>query len=335
MILNKQKLKEALEIVKPGLSNKETIQQTSSFAFLGDRIVTYNDEISISHPLEGLEIEGAIPAENLYKFLGKIKKDEVELTLEGNEIIIVSGRSRAGLTIESEVKLPLQEISGDKLWQELPENFNKFMSFAMTACSRNSSEPILGCVNVSKEGFLEASDGFRIVQCHLGSEMPLKTFLMPSTSILQIVKIQPNLISEGNGWIHFKNEERTVISCRIFEGVFPAVEKHLEVKGTKIILPRTIDEILDRAMVFAKKDSALDENVEITIENRRLKIRAESESGWFEESANIQYEDEKIQFNITPFLLKDILNETQECLVGKDKLKFEGNGWKYMIALRM
>ena len=56
MKTNKTKLQTALEIVKPGLANKEIIEQSTSFAFLKGKVVTYNDEVSISHPLKGIEL---------------------------------------------------------------------------------------------------------------------------------------------------------------------------------------------------------------------------------------------------------------------------------------
>ena len=52
--VNRVELKEALERVRPGLASKDIIDQATSFAFLKDRVVTYNDEISISHPVKGL-----------------------------------------------------------------------------------------------------------------------------------------------------------------------------------------------------------------------------------------------------------------------------------------
>ena len=67
MKVNKEKLRQALEIVRPGLANKEVIEQATSFAFMDGRVVTYNDEISISHPVEGIEIEGAVKADQLYQ----------------------------------------------------------------------------------------------------------------------------------------------------------------------------------------------------------------------------------------------------------------------------
>jgi len=39
MKINKKELKEALEIVKPGLANKEMIEQSTSFAFLKGKVI--------------------------------------------------------------------------------------------------------------------------------------------------------------------------------------------------------------------------------------------------------------------------------------------------------
>ena len=52
MKINRKELLDTLSIVSPGVSNKEmAIEQATTFAFLKDRVVTYNDEISISHPI--------------------------------------------------------------------------------------------------------------------------------------------------------------------------------------------------------------------------------------------------------------------------------------------
>ncbi len=67
IVISKKKLQEALEIVKPGLSNNEIIEQTTSFAFIDGRVITYNDELSISCPVEELNVQGAVKAEELYQ----------------------------------------------------------------------------------------------------------------------------------------------------------------------------------------------------------------------------------------------------------------------------
>jgi hypothetical protein len=204
MKINRKELQTALEIVKPGLANREVIEQANSFAFMDDRLVTYNDEISISHPISGLEITGAVKADELYKFINKVKKDELEFELTDNEIVLISGRSKAGFAIQSEIKLPIKDIGNIGKWKALPDDFMSKISFVSSSAGKTMSKPILACVHVNKEGFVEASDGFRITKNMLSDTMPVKTFLIPATSVSQIIRLKPTKIAEGQGWIHFK-----------------------------------------------------------------------------------------------------------------------------------
>lgn len=336
MKINKQELVEALGIVKPGLANKEIIEQSTSFAFLGDKVITYNDEISISHPITGLDLQGAVQADNLYKFLGKIKDETLNFELKDNEILLKTGRAKAGLLLQAEIKLPLEEVSGKKQWIDLPKDFVKFMSFAMTSCSRDMSRPVLTCVHIDQSGIIEASDSYRITHCDLKEELQFNTFLLPAISAVEVVKINPTSISIGKGWVHFKAEDETIISCRIINDKFPDTTPILNVKGTRLILPQTTNEILEKAMVFAKRDHILDEMVMITIHEKKLIINAKNETSWYEEDVNMNYNGEKIVFSITPYLLKSILSETKECTISNEitKIKFEGEGWQYVTLLR-
>ena len=334
MKLNKAELQRALEIVKPGLASKEMIEQSTSFAFIAGRVVTYNDEISLSHPVSGLEIEGVIQAEELYQLLNKIKKDEIEIIIQDNEIILQIGRSKAGLTLKQEITLPLEEIGEQKAWKKLPQDFLHFMEFAMTSCGKDMSRPVLTCVHVTKEGFVESSDSLRITRCEIGEKMPFGPFLIPVSSVRTLVKLKPTKIAEGEGWVHFQTEEGSIMSCRIFEDKFPDISPFLLVEGIAIHLPKTTEDVLDRAKVFSKRDHFLDEEVEITLADNRLKIGSKSESGWFEEEINFVYTDDPITFSISPYLLKDILKETSRCVLGEDRLKFEGSGWTYISILR-
>lgn len=333
MQINKKELQQALEIVKPGLANKETFEQSNAFAFINGKVVTYNDEISVSHTVKGLDITGAIQANELYKLLSKLKTEEIEIEVTDNEIQIKAGRAKAGLTLQSEIKLPIESIGKIGKWQTLPENFNKAMQFTMGSCSRNMTQPLLTCVHVSKEG-CEATDNFRIAQYLFDTPMKAESFIIPANSVAVICKMKPTHVTNGEGWVHFKNENGSVLSCRVFENdEFPAVSQFMKVKGQKVTLPKSTIEILDRAMIFSKSDFMLDETVSIKIDNKRFEISSKSTNGWFEEKVNIDYTGQPINFMITPYLMKDILNETLNCTVSEDRIKFEGKGWGYVSML--
>jgi len=333
MKVDRKQLQDALERVKPGLANKELIEQSTSFAFVKNRVITYNDEISISHPIEGFQVTGAIQADTLYKFLSKVKKDTIDIEIADNEILFASGRAKAGIALKSEIKLPLLELK-DPDWKDLPENFNKSLKFSMGACAKMSDDTVLDCINVKAEGILEASDSLCVAQCDLKEEIKVPNFLLPATSAVEVVKLNPIQIAEGQGWIHFRTEDDTIISCRLSEGSFVSINPHIIVEGVRAVLPKTINEILDRAMVFSKRDHVLLEKIDIIIANNRCKVQATSNYGWFEEEINMVWEHDAIDFSITPYLLKDILLETQECIIGERSLKFQGDGWVYVTALK-
>lgn len=331
--MKKSELLNGLEIVKPGLSRSDVIDQATSFAFINGRVVTYNDEISVSHPVEGLEIEGAVKADVLYNFLKKVKNEEIKLEVDGEALLLTSGKSKAGISFDAEVSLPLEEISEKTKFKKLPTNFSDAVIMAAGACSSLFSEPILTCVNITGN-LVQASDGYRIMQVELSSEMPTKTFLFPAASALTALRLKPTKISEGNGWVHFKNDAGTEISCRTFEDTFPEISSRLKVKGVTITFPDNLLEVLERADVFSKRDSVLNEAVSITMDAKGVTINADSEFGWFKESIKHKHEGEEVQFMISPYLLKGILRQTKEAKLATGKLKFMGENWQYVTALK-
>ncbi len=335
MNINKKELLEALEIVKPGLSTKEIIEQSTSFAFIKGKIITYNDEISISHPVKNLKLTGAIKADEFYKLLSKLKGDEIEIDIQEAEILLKSGKAKAGITLQKEIRLPLEEVDKPEDWKALPDNFIHHLRFAMGACTSDMSRPILTCVNICSNGTLYASDSYRLVEAKCSKKMGVNDFLLPASSAVHVVKLNPTQICLGNGWVHFKTEGGTVLSCRVFEDIYPDITPHIEVKGMQVEFPKTIKDVLDRASVFAKRDHFLDEQLDITIGNNRIKVKGQSDAGWFEEECNMRYDKEPVTLMVTPYLMQDILNESHQCTVSKDKMKFQGEDWTYIALLRM
>ena len=334
MNIQKEQLKKALETVKPGLAGKEIIEQSTSFAFMGDRVVTYNDEISISHPVEGLNLTGAIRAEELYQLLSKLKREEIEVEITDTEVILTSGKMKAGLILQSEIKLPLDEIGEISKWKSLPDNFAEAVQFVASSCSSDMSRAILTCVHIVSNQ-CEASDAYQIAQFQFSSGLPSKTnLLIPASSIREVIKINPTKIATGSGWVHFQNEAGTVLSCRVFEDEFPDTGEHMEIEGTELTFPKTITEILDRASVFAKQVVSTDETITITLANNRMKIAGKSDSGWFEEEANTKFSAESTSFMITPSLFRNILNRSNSCVLGSSKVKFSGENWDFMVLLK-
>ena len=333
MDIKREQLKRALEIVKPGLANRELIEQTTSFGFLPGLIVTYNDEISISHPIP-LDITGAVKATELYALLGKIEAEDIDVTVEGKEVGMKAGRVEAGFTLQDEMRLPLEEIQGKKKWKSLPKDFTDAIDFTRFSCSKDMSKPILTAINVTKT-YAESSDNYRATRYQLQTELPCDGFLIPAKSASELLKYKPTKVTLGKGWAHFQNEEKTMFSARIYGEHYTTekLTKLLDVKGHDIKLPKTITNILDRAGVFAKRDFMVDEQVQVAIKDKTFSVYAKSMEGWVRESVNINYKGTPIEFTINPKLLQDILKHVRTCVVGTNRVKFTGDVWEHIVGL--
>jgi hypothetical protein len=340
MKIKKSSLFAALTVVKPGLASKELLEQTTSFAFVNGRVVTYNDEISISHPVEGVDFEGAVNAKELYGLLSRVDKEEIEVVLEGTELRITAGRVKAGLKLETEVKLPLKEIPEEMEEIPNPEEFNHLLSFAMRTCSVDPAQPKLSCIAIRKNGTMVGSDGHRMLYAR-GTELNVNDFLLPASSAVEIVKIDPVMISLEKGWVHFANGDGTVVSSRRIEDDYipePQLQAILKFnKIGEIEFPARVNDILGRVKLFAEGDTPLDELVEIKVAGGKITFKGKSDvtGSWMEERATIEFDGE-VDFYITPSLFTDILSKTTVAIVDKSlqRLMFSAENWDYVVMTR-
>ncbi len=333
MKISKSELVNALEIVRPGLANKEVVEQSTSFAFMDGRVVTYNDEISVSHPLPSSSLEGAVKAEELYQLLNKTKADHLQAVITGSELRLRAGKSKAGILLQQEVRLPLTELGEKGKWELCPKELKGAMEFAAFSCSSDQSKPILTCVHVSQSGTVESSNNLSITRYQLKKELPIGSFLLPAKSARQLLSHNFKEMAEGEGWVHFKTEAGTVFSCRVFDDDYPDVSPFLAVEGTVIPLPKELKEILDRAQIFSESGTGAEGWVSVRLEDGKISVRGEGEAGWYEEFAQVEYKEDPVNFSVSPSLLKLILIRNPTCILGGNCLKFQGQDWEHVIAL--
>lgn len=326
-----ENLLKALTIVKPGLGTKELIEQSTAFAFKDDRVVTYNDEISISHPVEDLNITGAIKAEELYQFLSKVTTDEIDIKIneDETELIVKAGKSKASFTLQNEIKLDLSQLEGKKKWKDLPDEFISALTFVSFCCSKDASTPALTCVHITPDR-MEATDRYRVVRYPVESSIDL---LLPAEAIPVIKSINPSKICVDKQWVHFKNADETILSCRVFSAEFPIVKQFFDIDGVDLKFPAKLTEILERAAVFAKRDYLYDEAVIITLSEKQITVQATCDSAKFEESTVMKYNGKELTFKIIPHLLRDILKEEATITLAAEKIKFQTDKWEYIAVL--
>ena len=334
MKINKTELLKALEKVKPGLASKEIVEQSTSFAFMDGRIVTYNDEISISHTIGAVGIEGAVQAKELYQFLNRAEADTIEIEQDDNEIKLSAGKAKAGVTLKQEIKLPLDELGEFTEWITLPPEFIMALDFCRFSCSKDMSAPVFTCVHVNaRKGVVESTDSCRITR-HKIKKSRIPAFLLPASSAHDLVRYGITEVAQSPGWMHFRTADKKIIfSCRIFADNFPDIGRFLEIEGQSITLPKTLLPVLDRASVFAQRDYDADEIIQVELAKNAITISANSTAGWFKEELEIKYNEAPIKFITNPKFLQDMLSKIEDCIIGEAAIKFTGPNWEHAVVL--
>ena len=310
MKINRKKLLTCLTNIKPGLANKENIEQTTSFVFKNGRAYTFNNEIAISHPVHK-KLSGAVLANELYSILSKHKEDELDIEITKNEFLIQGKRSQAGIALEAKISMPIEEIGKPSKWKPLPTNFIEAIDFSHFSAGKDLSKPEFTYLHIAGD-YIEACDAFRITRYRLKTSFPHKgSVLLPAETAKLLVKFNPVEFSVTEGWIHFATTEDTIFSCRTGTGEYPSLSMFTSNKGKEIEFPDNFIGILEKAEVFAtnafENDDADDTSVQISLQKNKMVIESTNEVGWFEETVKTNYAGPDHSFEADPaFLIKMI-----------------------------
>lgn len=331
MNVNREKLLAVLESVTSGLAKKEIVEQSNFFVFSGGRVFTYNDEVfcSVASPLE---IDGAIPSEPLIGLLKKLSASEINVEISDGVLKIKSGRGRATIKIESEIKLPVGSLETPEKWSALPEGFMDAMSVVIPCAGSDSSKFILTCVNVAPE-WLESSDNYQVCRYRLKTGIKVPT-IIKHTSLQSILGMGMDEFGETENWFHFRRKKKLVIACRRYMDKFPSdtIESILSTPaGSRVKIPKNIGAALDKCQVFITKDLG-GSFVDVRFKDGAMKVNGVGAYGDYSEICDVKYSGDPIQFRIDPNLLAEISRRDGKCSVSPKLVKVESEKFIYVTA---
>lgn len=337
MSTNRKDLLKVLQLVKPGLAAKEIIEQSTSFIFTKGQVIAYNDEISVSHPIKDLALEGAVQAKELFALLNKLTDETIELESTDTELIIKGKKSKAGIKLEIKTNIEdtLKALGTPKKWHPVPATFLEAIDFCLFSVGRDMTKAMLTCVYCGGSDII-SSDGFRITIYKLGKGK-MEPVNLPGIAAASLKNYNPTEYSETAGWIHFRTKDEVVFSCRTMAGTYPVdkIKGFAEkIEGEKAKLPEGLAEALERAGIFsAGQDikASTDDRIKITLDDGTLTVRGEGQAGWFEESNRVRYKGELLEFEVSPAHLLAILAHTDEVIIGENMLRFESGNFIHLV----
>ena len=318
-----------MSLIKPGLANNEMVEQSTHFIFEAGEIYTYNDQITISHQME-TGVEGiAIESNTFYKLLDKLKKDEVDLVVTDNQLILKSGKTKASIAIETEIKIP--EIDLPDEWTTLPDNFNEAVKFSLFSVGNDMTKPAFTCLNISGNRILTC-DNYRATSYQLSSKIK-KGFFLRGSSAKILIRYHPIKYVIDDAWVHFTNEPGTIFSCRKMELEYPDLSSLFDVEGEDLTLPKQLVETIDRIEVFTSAEFDHDKFVELNFQEDKLVCKSKGSAGFIEETLRVKWDADPITIHIHPNHFIDILKHLQTVTIGDNSFLFTGKNFDHVISL--
>jgi DNA polymerase III sliding clamp (beta) subunit (PCNA family) len=336
MDVKREELLNALKLVRPGLASTALVEQSTNFAFVDGNVVTYNDAISVSCPIPSLKgLTGAVSSDELFAFVNQSSHDQLSMDVVEGELRVKAGRAKIGLKLASEIMFPLDEVKPDNKWYDIPKGFLDGVKIALYSVSKDASMPGLTCVHF-KGARIESSDNIRMTRYECESALGAYDLLLPSKAADELLKYKVTkfCVASKENWMHFLVDGEAIMSCRLLKTKYPDLTSILNVSGEKISLPKKIAGTLDKAGVFSKREHALDQVVDISLEGRRMLVKAQSDIGWFEEEVGIRYEGPNISFSVHPEFLSTACDRETTCTISTNRMKFVAENWQHVIALK-
>ena len=334
MKVNRKKLLETLALVKPGLASKELIEQSDSFVFTKGNVHTYNDELSVAHPID-FHVEGAVRAAELFALLNKTKEDELEIEASEGGLTVIGKKFKAQIQFQPDIVLPIffgDDESYD--WKDLPSDFSIGVASCLFSVGKDMSEPVLTCIHAF-ENKVESCDRYRLTRYIFSADKTViyDDLLIPATAARELSKYKPIQYAIAAGWIHFSSEAGTLFSCRTYGQLkFPDLTKNLEIAGGTVKFPEDMNEMLARAAIFAGDSLSGTPTVSVSIGGGKIAVRGVQDSGSFEEWSRIRYDGQPISFHINPTFLFSILNSKCDAVAAETRLKFQNANFTHVVC---
>ena len=338
---DRKELLSLLEAAKPGLADKELVQQTTSFIFSNEKLITFNDEISVvtDSPF-GSDVEGAVPAKECMEMLARFNDKKVTVYSNESELRIEGKNKKIGIRLQQEIQAPITEVlefeNQDVEWGALPNNFNEIIDFVRFSVSTNTNKPLFNCVHFDKD-IVESCDNYRMTRYFL--EMPHfeEGFLIHYQNVRALLNY-PRLeyYCLDDNWAHFLDENGLRISCRYRDDSFPDVSALMFEDGVPLTFPEGFREALSRSKVMVDTSHIDYEKVDVTLDGNQIILESKNDSGWFKETLEHDHlPDIDITFTINPRFLDQVVKKMGRAYFREDvdRIAFHGDEFAHIIAL--
>ena len=346
MNIKKLDFLEALRKCSPGVDMGKTVFDASDcFVFVGDRVYSYNDKVSVSAKI-GLDCKPcAVKGKELVGVLSKLPLDDVEVEFTAKTMDLICGKVRASFNYINYDKNVYSKLGIGDEWVPLGKDWVQKLGLCNIKYSNTMADnrKKISGVYVDKNTML-SSDGKQINVVELeGCEADMFFIHYPFISDLLkfdgICKFQ-----RTKSWLHFSTESGTVVSVRfvpfmtdIMRKITQSVAVTEENEKFSVEVPPELFDAVERASVMSSSvgtDSAL----RMDIEKGFFEFTGEKTAGVYTEKVpfdiNSEIEDVSVFVDIDLFKYMKGRKYTMSVsdVDGMVRLLFKNEGEKHIFS---
>ena len=288
-----------------GAHQAEVLEQSHCFIFQKESITAFNGEILAQVKFLNPLGEFAVPAYDLIQLVTKFPDKEISLDMKSQQLVVSGKKRRAGLTVQSEILLPIEDVEVPSKLGKIKEGTMAAMVMAAKICSSGHEDYRVSHIHVSPDK-VQATDKFRFLR--VAVDTGLRTTLIPSEALLAIPDIKITKAKMGKGWLWLGSKGVRLGICCSDEDYFEdeLIDSVIAIKGASPVqLPKEMSNVVDRALIMAKDD--VTKMSSITLTSKSITVRTQKESGWYEEKQPVKYKGESMK-------LYDLLELVQQTL---------------------
>lgn len=332
MEINRQALLKKLQLVSPGISPRGITEQSNCFIFRNRRLYTYNDEICCSVGSAEFAIEGILEHVGLLGILNKLKQETISVECGKESLLIQCADSRTGLTLEKELRLPLDSIVFPTEWQDLPADFGSAVALAKECAMKDETRFDLSCVHIHPK-WIEGCDDSQMLRYRIKTGVP-ESVLVRATSMKQFAQLGMDQFALDESWLHFRNsKEDLMYSVRKYHEPYPEMTAFYKVEGHPLTFPGGLAEKVDAVNHFSSDSTNEVNHVFVDLRPGKMKLKGIGSYGWHEVRCKVTYSGEPLLFNVSPRLLVDFSSKAHECSVTSERLLVNGGNYKWLGCL--
>lgn len=224
MIINREKLKEKLDILVKGWSAKTPMPILTFLKLDDDTLTISNSSVTITTSIESTNIQALIPFKQLYDIVNKLSCKQIELIQNDNKILIKSGRSKFNLVCGEFSEYPQYNLLDDINYVEIKtDKFIDIINKINYACSKNEKRPILTGVNFDKAA--SATDSFRLARYSYNLGLNCTISYNDLNNLVSILKNTESVKVRNNLSVASFEFGGTIYQTRLLDGKYPDINR--------------------------------------------------------------------------------------------------------------